>query len=314
MTPRLPAGALASLTCAALLAGCQLRAPEAQVSIDRLVADYNANARKVPRLWARARITVSLPGSIPVSTAGLLMLAKTADPLGSQDFVLIGYENLAVELFRLGSSAAEGKYYFWYGLGGSGRAWWGWHKYAGADGVEEMPVDPNQLLSVLSVCALPRDFSRLPTVALSMTHRPGQRVAGGQVPAYVLTYIDRQPQSRRIIFKREIFFNWDDSALRRPFLVRLFDGAGHRVMTARLRDYQAIRTDPPQARAPVMPTDIEISWPAKDSKVHIRLSEMTTEDKWDPDNCRFLEFLPAGLDPARIRQVDRSLETGGPGR
>ncbi|MHC4295649.1 MAG: hypothetical protein ACYSTL_08705, partial [Planctomycetota bacterium] len=175
---------------------------------------------------------------------GLLLLSKTSDPLGPQNFVLIGYETLAIELFRVGTSADEGVYYLWHRFG-EGEAWWGKTELSAAPGIRDLPIDPIQLLSVLSICELPRDLTNIPTVMLSMTHRPGERYSPNELCAYVLTYIDRQPISNRILFKREIYFTWDDTHLTRPFLVNLFDDSGERVMTARLADYREIESPDP---------------------------------------------------------------------
>jgi len=315
-----PAPAMLAAVCllaTAVVSGCKPKCPEVRLSLDRLVAEHNANAGRIERLWARAKIRVELPGGLawgstsPLAAPnGRLLLEKSGDPLGPQDFVLIGGESLAMELFRIGSSTAEGIYYFWYSLGGrGGKAWWGRHELAGAPGVKDIPIEANQLLSVLSVCALPSDFTRLPTVALSMSCDPC---------AYVLTYIDRQPLTGRILFRREIFLTWDDRRPPRPFRINLFDNTGRRIMTARVKNYRPLKTAEATEHPPVMPTDIEIAWPEKHSKVHIILSEMTTEDKWDVSACLFripeTNALPGGLSPGDVVQVDAGLVSGGPGR
>jgi len=303
--------AIAGLVLAAGLGGC-VQYPRTHVSMDELVAEYNANAAMVPRLKARAKIHVTITdeqgrrlswGSTSplASPNGLLLLSKTDDPPGGTDFVLVGRESLAVELFRVGSSASEGKYYLWYQLGGTGRAWWGRLELAGAPGIGEIAIDPNQLLSVLAVCPLPQDFTELPTVLMRMSKNPC---------AYVLTCVDRQARTGRIIATREIYFNWDDSGLRRPFMIKLLSPEGEHVMTAKLDKYRQIDTDPPETPAPLMPTDIRIDWPAKGNKVHLVLSDLTTADTWDVSYCRFAEELPSAIGPADIVQVDEALETG----
>jgi len=304
--------------CAAsiLLCGCPRACPESLVSLDQLVAEYNANAAGVPRLWARAKIAVTLTnekgqtirwGSVsPLARPnGLLLLGKGTDRLGPHDLVLIGRQTAAAELFRLGSSAAEGVYYLWYRFGEHAAAMWGRHDLAGAPGATPLPIDPNQLLAVLSICALPDDFTRPPMVALSMAADPC---------AYVVTYLDRQPISGRILFRREVYFHWDQTKPRRAFLINFFAEDGRRVMTARMKKYKPIGGAGPEARAPVMPTDIEITWPQKKSSMHIVLSEMTAEEKWDRAACGFRDHLPAGIDPGDILQVDKHLQTGGTSR
>lgn len=306
----------AFLLAAALSAGC-IGCPETHVSMDTLVADYNTNAGRVPRLWARAKIHLTIRdekgrraswGSTSplASPNGILLLSKADDALGPHDFALIGRETLAMDLFGVGSSASEGKYYLWYSYGDRGRAWWGLHKLAGAAGIEQIPIDPNQLLSVLAVCDLPSDFTQMPTVTMRMSTNPC---------AYVLTCLERQAVTNRIIFTKDIYFRWDDTDLRQPFLVKLFDPSGEQVMVARLARFRPIETESPADPPPVMPTEIRISWPARGNKVHVLLSEMTTADKWDPQACRFLDpetgDLPGGISHTDVIQVDSALVAGG---
>ena len=123
------------LAGAMLAPGC-CRPPEHRVSLETLVAAHNANADAVPKVWARAKIAVTMqdPASgVPftwgstsplVTPNGLLVMVKGADRLGVQDFVLIGQE-ANIDLFRLGASTEENKYYFWLRAGARGRAWWG---------------------------------------------------------------------------------------------------------------------------------------------------------------------------------------------
>ena len=309
---RRPACILLPAVALLAAAGCQ-PCPEKLVSLDQLVAEYNANADAVPRLWARAKLSVTLAdadgasftwGSTSPLAAnnGLLLLAKGREKLGPHDFVLIGRETLAVELFRLGSSTAEGVYYLWFRLGDRGGAWFGRHAYAGAPGIRQMPIDPMQLLSVLGVCALPEDATRLPAVAVSMQTTPGDC-------AYVVTYVDRQPVTGRILFQREVYFRWSNTEPRRAYKVNLLDPAGRRVMTARLKDYRPIDVseldDPPPAQ-PIMPTNIEIvSNPLPGVKVsvkriHMVLSEMTTKDIWERQQCRFDAARPGEIVPVQV--------------
>lgn len=295
----------------AALAACGCECPRQVVPLEQLVGEYNANAARVPRLWARGRIelTVRDPASGLSFTWGsagrlaapnaLLLLAKNdKNPLGPHDFALIGRETAAMELFRMGVSTSEGVYYLWYGFGDRSGAWWGRTPLAGAPGVKGMAIDPNQLLAVLGVCELPDDFTQPPTVALSMSTDPC---------AYVVTYIDRQPVTNRLLFKREMYFHWDRVKPRRPFLVRFFDAAGRRVMDARLKSYKPVATDGPVAQ---MPTDIEISWPEQRSRIHLVLSEMSAVRPWDRSACDFVDNLPGGVDRGRIIQVDRDVLRG----
>lgn len=299
------AAALAGLLAGA---GCVEPCPEDILPVTELLEQYNANARGVPRLWARVELSVTFADEYGGLTwrsglpTGLLVLRKGPAPLGPHDFALIGRETASVELFRLGSSVAEGVYYFWHEFGKSKGAWFGRHAAAGAPGVKGLPVDPTQLLSVLAVCALPEAAGELPAVALGMQNTPGDC-------AYVLTYIDRQPVTHRILLKREVYFRWSKAAPPRPYKVNLLDTAGRRVMTAHLKDYRPIDVsdlDDPPDEPPVMPTDVVMvcnPLPGVTTfvkRIHLVLSEMTAADKWDPAACRFTP--PAGITPV---QVDR---------
>ena len=114
------------------------------------------------------------------------------------------------------------------------------------------------------------------------------------------------------------YFRWHKEDPPRPYRVELFDAAGRRVMTARLSDYRPVDVsaldDPPPVQ-PIMPTDIEITArrvphaPLLIRRIHLRLSEMTAEDKWDRAACDFTP--PAGVVPV---QVDRRAGTGRAGK
>jgi len=250
----------------------------------------------------------------------VLMLGKRPGKLGPQDFVLIGRETASLELFRVGCNVDEGVYYLWYRFRQHGQAWVGRNELAGAPGVQGLPLDPNQLLAVLSVCELPDDYTDAPTVAMTMDTDP-------QRCAYVLTYIDRQPITRRLGFRREIYFHWGpdkkppflsgdvDKKQRRPFMVKFFDNRGRRIMTAMLDKYKPIRLaeDAPKGAAPpVMPTDIRIDWPEKNNSVHLVLSDMTAERIGNPKKAtRFDAYVPPDIP---VVQVDARVRRGGPDR
>jgi len=306
--------------CAALLTGvwsllaaagcCTEPRPETMLSLPELVAAHNANAAQVPHLWARARIQATFPAvlesgaKIPVSWGstsplaspnGLLLMAKGPDPLGQHDFVLIGRETAAVELFRVGASLEEGVYYFWYGFGDKRGAYWGRNDYAGAAGAGGMPVNPHDLLAVLNVTMMPDDLTKLPAVAMTMRTTPCEY-------AYVVSHIDRDPITQQILFRRETLLTWSDDEPARPFEMNFFDANGLRVMTAKLSDYKLIAAAAPAKTHIVMPTDIEIVWPEADSHMHIVLSEMSTKPV--PSAAfRFSDHAPP-LPPEQVIQVD----------
>lgn len=302
----------------ALVTGC-VKPPESFVPLPQLLAEYNANAAAVPRLWAMAKVQVTLADGKPLpftwgSTSPLaapnavLLMGKGADPLGPKDFLLRGSQS-GVELFRLGANAAQGVYYFWYRFGRRGAAWIGSSEFAGAPGVVGVPIDPHQLLAVLCVNELPDDLTQLPAVTMTLNEKPGEY-------AYVVSYLDHQPITGRIMFRREVLFTWDDKLPPRPFRINFFDGDGRRVMTARLKRYRPIEVPgiSDEEQPPVMPTDIEITWPEKKSRIHIVLSGMTVreEGKGIPAAAsRFREHMLDGIGPENVVVVDRHLRPGG---
>ncbi len=301
---------LLAIATLALPAGCA-ECPDELVSVDQIVAAHNANAASVPRLWARVEMSVTLKpsGGPPMtwrsgSPTSLLLYRRGDDPAAGHDFVLVGRETAAVELFRMGSSTEQGLYYFWYKFGNRAGAWFGQNALAGAPGVKYLPIDPIQLLGVLGITPLPDEPGRLPAAALSMRNKPGDC-------AYVVTVIERQPISNRVRFTREIVIPWAKDKPLRPRQVNIFDGSGRRAMTARLSNYRPIDVssmDDPPAKSPLMPTDIEIvcnDLPGVDTflrTIHLRLTKMTVEDKWLPEAVRFAP--PAGT---RTVQVDNEL-------
>jgi len=304
-----------ALSAAAVFSGCE-KPPVAWghvVPLRQVVGDYNANASRIPRLWARAKLHItftddkgfphSYGSTSPLAGSnGLLILSKTTDPLGPQEFVMIGKE-AASEVFRLGSSASEKVYYLWYNFGQRAAAWWGLHEFAGAPGIKDIPIEPNQLLAVLGIMELPSDFSRLPTVALSMSIKDR---------AYVLTFIDRQPVTGDITLRREMYFDWTKSGPGRCAMVKFFDTTGRRVMTATLKSYKPVDiTDNDPSQKAYMPTDIEVAFisdSGKTSKLHMVLSEMTTKEKFQPDVFRLdIRNIP----PENVVQVDAECGPGG---
>ena len=316
-----------ALALAGILAasGCTPELPKTMVSLDQLVGEYNANAARVPRLWARAKIEVSVPTKVGLdydvwgSTSflaqpnALLLLFKGAERIGPQDFVIIGLDSVT-EVFHTGCSIEDGAYYFWRHFGGDAALLWGRNRLAGAPGVKALPIDPLQILAVLGVCELPSDFSALPTVAMSMDTTPGKY-------AYVLTYMDHQPVSGRLLFRREVRFAWGDDKKRRPFRVDFFDSRGLRVMHAELNDYKPIELvgAPKGAVVPEMPTDIKITWERyrregnalkknPEASIHIILSEMKVDEKGGyPEACLLWDLLPDDIPKNKHIQVDRNV-------
>ena len=313
------------LACGLLLAtawttGCPPAMPRTRLPLAEIVGQYNRNAARVPQLWARAKIEptyhgMSLGSLVPWDELSfVLVLFKNEDRLGPQDFVLVG-SVAGVQLSRIGCSTADGAYYFWHD-GNKPALYWGRNRLAGAPGVDALPIDPLQILAILSICELPGDLTQLPAVALSMNTTPGEY-------AYVVTYLARQPVSNRILFRREVHFNWSDDKKPRPFRVDLFDGEGMRVLTADLSDYRPIERVFSEGRsdyratmaerekpAPEMPTDIRIRWPGTAKGIRIVLSEMRIDPAGGGElkACLLWDKLPDHI--ARRPPVDRDVEHG----
>lgn len=297
---------------------CPDHRPVNIVPLTQIIERHNANAAQVPRLWARARIRVTFLAelesgvTVPVtwgstselaSPNGLLLMAKGPDPLGQHDFVLIGRETAAMELFRLGASLEEGVYYFWYAFGGSRGAYWGRNDRADAM-VGRIPINPHDLLAVLNVSMMPHDLTKLPAVAMTMRTTPGDY-------AYVVSRIDRNPVTGQIMFRRETLYRWsDDHGPGRPFEMNFFDANGLRIMTAKLSNYKLIAADPPAKTQVTMPTDIEITWPEIGSSMHIVLSERSTKQV-SPAVFRYSDHAPDLLPEEEI-QIDAEPPTEEP--
>ena len=71
---------------------------------------------------------------------------------------------------------------------------------------------------------------------------------------------------------------------------------------ADLADYAPVATDGGEGDPPMMPTSIRMTWPAikgvqKASRLHLRLSQMSTTHKFKDSAFSFARNLPAGMPP-----------------
>lgn len=289
------------------VAGCRPAHPplDTLVCVDRIIARHNRNAAKVSRLWGRAHITMrEKAGAFPLGADGILMLNKTPGAIGPQDFVLI-FKKTGEELGRIGISTRESAYYMWMKAGGDSRCLWGRLRLAGAEGIENMPIDPIQLLSVLTVCELPSAATRVPFVGQTISFDP---------PGYVLTYVDRQPITNKLRFTRKIYFTWSQTAPPKPFMVELLDNRGAAVLTAKLNDYKPISPAASSQGTPaVMPTDIRLTWNQTGAELNLKLYDMTTAERIDPELISeaysFRSNLPDNI--ANVKCIDAHLMTPG---
>lgn len=303
------------ILCVAIV-GCEQPCPpiETLAPVEKLVGDYNANAEKVPRLWAKAKIEISgvrngLPfkfGSVsPLADPnGLLILLKNNNPLGPQDCVLIFRES-GKELARFGVSTKDNAYYTWVIPAES--CLMGNLQLAGSPDAK-IQLDPLGLQSMLGVCALPKTQNAIPCVA--------QRVQTEKPYAQILCFMDHTLSTigkGPVVFKRDLYFRWqldpkDPSKLlpRELFMVKYFDAKGVEVMTAELGDYKPIEledVDNENTGRPGMPTKMTITWPGRNEKIRIVLEKMTTADKVDPAVFEFWGRLPDSM-KNKVKKVD----------
>ncbi len=295
------------VACVILPLGCA-PCPEKFVSLKTLVDEYNANASQVGRLWTRAKVHVTLSndrgqsvswGSVsPLAVPNaLILLDKGAGRSVPADFVLIGREAGAMELFRVGVDAGKGLYYVWANLGGRGQAWFGRTKFAGAPGVAAIPIDPLQLVEILGVTELPAiTAGAMPAVVMTLQNKPDDC-------AYVVRYLKDQPVSGHLKIWREVYFRWSDKQPRRPYRIKLYDPDGLTRVVAEVSDYKPVATD---GDAPIMPTDIRITWPKikniqPASSLNIKLTEMTTTKPFRKIVFDFHSHVPPGItEPVQV--------------
>lgn len=313
--------------------------PSTIAPLPEVLLPYNRNADKVPYLRAEADLLLSLktPAGIPLlwPSNGVLLLGKDPDrPTGPHNFALNGKE-AGTQIFRLGTSLEDNEYYYWMNRGEQVGGAYGRLDRAGAPAAAGMTLDPTQLLGALGIVALPESHVGLPATAMRFRYEPdayaeayrstGGRSAGYEHCAYVLTTVERQNVSRKILLQRETYFPWseDPNETLRPFLVKVLDSRGLVVMQARLGDYKPIDVsslDTPPDEPPVMPTSIEIAFPppANDpspgtwriEKIRIHLSQMETADLLYSEGCRIR--LPSGMSRSQLQNVDRTaVQRGG---
>jgi len=250
-------------------------------------------------------------------------MKKGPETPGTHDMVLIGRE-LSHQVFRVGISRQDGVYYMWTQVP-KPRAMWGQTQLAGAPGIKLLPIDPTGLQAVLGICSLPDDLTSMPVVTMKMDTRPGHY-------AYILSYIDRQPISNRMVLRREFRFGWDEKRTkllseclwgprrhRRLEAVNFFNSRGRCVMTATVKDYKPVDVsgldNPPKTKTknpPIMPTNIRITWfddrGRKTADVRLVLSQLTAEQIFADEIFQFRPNLPPDIPAGKVIQVDKDIE------
>ncbi len=312
-----------------LLSGCCLPLdpppPETVVDVQTLIGEYNANARKVSYFRAEARVQATIYSEAGVSllrygglegppNSTILFSRDQTDPAAVEDFTFYVRETTQ-KVFGAGVSSLDGLYYYFLGLGEQSRAAVGRVALAGAPGVEGLPLDPLQLVSVFALSPLPDDLSTMPTVV--------QRLKMDCPYAYVLSVIDRRPVSGQAVAKREMYFTWDVEKPRRLYKIVYVDDRGRHVMEAELEDFQPVDTselpDPP-AEPPVLPWKMKLTWFSpksgkRSARLEIALKKAHTPDLLYVEAVRPSHIVPKSLlRGARLIDAELSPMRDRPGR
>lgn len=293
----------------AALVGCTAY-PKTSLKQEELLSQYNANANKVDRVWARADLTANVSIGSKHIDSSLVVMQKSAGgeataPAtpsngGQPEFVLIGRE-AGIDIFRTGIDTADGLYYFWYKFGDKNGAWAGPLAAANAPKNADVPVNPIEMVSLLSVTDIPSAGQSVKvdkTPWLKPVKSPGQ-VFGPSRYAYIVSvYAD----SAKKQLQREVYFTWSDTEKARPFLVKMYDSQGRMRAYADLSNYQTVAMAGGQAE---MPTDIVITWPPAtvtqpESRISLKLSEIGPKDV-DQRVFSFRGNLPGGL---QVKNID----------
>jgi hypothetical protein len=315
MTVRAGLIGLTLASFAILQAGCvtEVRSPAVQADVDRLVAEYNANAAAIPKVWARATIDLTVAddtggtfnwGTQLGASNGILVAGKNP---GVADFVLVGRES-GQEVMRLGTSSADNVYYVWYHFGAKGGAWIGRADGAGAAGAAEAFVDPASLVGLLGIVELPSGSGQLSAYALCIGHPQalGQPKCDQPPHAYVLAI---GPGGAG--YKREIYFNWGKAGgPHRPYKVVYFGRDGKEVLTADLGDYQPVSGTDAQASQAVVPAQIVLNGKEGSGRkshlrdMHLKLAGMKVGEVEPAEAAKFWDNLPPVL-KERVVDVDK---------
>jgi len=318
----------------ACIVACGCVPPETSVDSARLLKNFDENADKLPYFKAEGTLTVKAyaDGWFRVfkrSEDFTVLLAKDPEnPAGPCDFALYVLD-LGEPVMGMGSSTVDGMYYMFIGFGQSGMCNVGRTALAGAPGIEGMSLDisaaagsdkspgkgkkldinPLQLVSAFAVIPPSNDLTSMPGAILQMQgdHWPFE---------YILTCIDRQGSTQRIVPLHRMIFDWKkDVEPRLPRRIEYLDPNGVWVMTAKIRKYKPVDVadfpNPPQD-PPVMPSEIIYTWRnARSGKKMITLT-LELSDVWAPEidyseACRLIHRIPKGL-LNKARLIDAHLD------
>lgn len=302
---------LALAVASGALAGCPRKTvqvmapcPTEVVSLEQLIAQHNQQAGMAPQLWSRIdRIDVTFlddkgkPKSYTLTSGYLLLRKSPGDPLGPQDFLVTGREGNK-DIFRLGSDATGGVYYFWYDVSRDqqgGR--WGRYANLNRPGMQATGFNPTQLVNVLGLLPWPTRLEEPPFPTA---------VAELDPCVYLMRFYATRPGRQGFYLEREVTLDRRDPA-HRPTLVRLYDSFGRNVMVATPRNYAAIGGASSASAGPEVATEVDIVWPLvernglKAIRLRLQKRDLTTA-KALPEST--FAFDPESLNIRDVQEID----------
>jgi hypothetical protein len=291
------------LAAVAIAAGCGPSArpvicPGPPLSEAELIELNNANADKVSSVRASADVEVTFRYEGHERTDrlrdGLLLLLKTDDANAVPSFLLRAV-HISEPIFGAGVDGPAGEYYFWIEPPrGHAAARWGPLGDINRPGYESAPLDPVDLLSVLSVLPWP----------LRQSSRPVLSLPKDDPCLYDLLFFGPVGSEGRVQLRRQV---WMDRSVvpPRPARVWLFDEHGRVTVDATLGKYHTIDVpDLPAGQRPVMPGDILLRYPQERDilSLRIRLTNISVSTPGSPVRAamfRRMNVIPKRIEDAR---------------
>ena len=260
-------------------------------SMDKVVADINANNEKIPSLWSslyyKANIVDENKQTHFINGEGTLLYRQPGE------LRLVGRKDPAGVVFDIGSNREA---YWMRVIPQISTMWYGQYgDLANVDlRAQHIPIRPDLVMGVLPIATLNTDFSQLPAPTMRFSNKDD---------AYMFVWITKLPD--RWIAYREV---WYDRKTRQPRFVLLYDGDGRVVIRADLGIYKPVQV-PNLARAqwPVVPTDYKLTFPDTGSTMQFTLSDdLALSNRGAPNAATFTMPNPEQAD------VDHAVRIGKP--
>ncbi|HEX4794256.1 MAG TPA: hypothetical protein VH370_10720 [Humisphaera sp.] len=260
-------------------------------SMDRVVADINANNEKIPSLWSslyyRANIVDEKKQEHSLNGEGVFLYRQP------NDLRLIGRMAPVQTIFDIGSNR-EG--YWLRVIPQISTMWYGrYQDLANADlRAQHIPIRPDLVMGVLTVATINTNFSQLPAPTMRFNN---------EKDAYMFVWITRLPD--RWLAYREV---WYDRATRRPTLVILYDGDGRAVIRAELGLYKPVPVpNLPKEKWPQVATDYKLTFPDTGSTMQFTLSDdLALSNRGAPNNASFTMPNPQQADVDHAVRIGKS--------